>query len=329
MKNVVIYDDFKEYEVRPPQLLKEYVGLLESEVGQFFPAKDNIVLKECPACGCREENRSFVRFKMFVYHECRECLTVYVSPRPSQQNLERFYAESRAAKFWEENMLAKTEEARAEHLFAKRAQWIEDICLGRQNKKLALLDVTPALRSKREQFKQLGVLTKFADRDIGDFCKGYEGETFEAVTAFDVIGSLSSPLSLITSAHKALGPGGMLFLSMTASTGFDIQVLWDRAARIFPPDHLNLFSPEGIEKCLNRQGFELIELSTPGQLDVDIVRNVIENEPDLKISPFLKYLLQKREEESRQELQEFLQRFKLSSYMRVVAQKRKDNESAI
>ena len=69
MKNVVIYDDFKEYEVRPPQLLKEYVGLLESEVGQFFPAKDNIVLKECPACGCREENRSFVRFKMFVYHE--------------------------------------------------------------------------------------------------------------------------------------------------------------------------------------------------------------------------------------------------------------------
>ena len=71
-----------------------------------------------------------------------------------------------------------------------------------------------------------------------------------------------------------------------------------------------------------RNGFEIIELSTPGQLDVDLVKNAIKNNPNLKISRFVTYLLQKRDEDSHRSFQEFLQRYKLSSHVRIAAIKK-------
>jgi hypothetical protein len=97
--------------------------------------------------------------------------------------------------------------------------------------------------------------------------------------------------------------------------------LWDQSKSISPPHHINLLSTEGLEKLVQRVGFRVEEIVTPGKLDVDIVRNMLIENPALPLPRFASYLLQRRDAETWQVFQEFLQKHRLSSHVRVVARK--------
>ena len=43
-------------------------------------------------------------------------------------------------------------------------------------------------------------------------------------------------------------------------------------------EHINLFSPDSIKILLKKCNFEIIELSTPGVLDIDLVRRAVKEE---------------------------------------------------
>ena len=53
--------------------------------------------------------------------------------------------------------------------------------------------------------------------------------------------------------------------------GFDILLLWNKSKSIAPPLHLNFFNPGSIRILLEKIGFQILEISTPGKLDWDIV----------------------------------------------------------
>jgi hypothetical protein len=108
-----------------------------------------------------------------------------------------------------------------------------------------------------------------------------------------------------------------------AGSGFDIRVLGARAKNLLPPTHLNLLSLDGLQRLLSRHGFEVIELSTPGQLDTEVVARAAAEEPTLELPPFIDELIRRRGEAVHQAFQEFLQRALLSSHMRAVARKKK------
>ena len=88
-------------------------------------------------------------------------------------------------------------------------------------------------------------------------------------------------------------PGGYLFISTLCVDGFDLQVLWDKSSQISPPHHINFHSIKGFEKLFERAGLTDVKISTPGQLDVDIVKNFImsSDESVLQNNRFLKSIL--------------------------------------
>jgi hypothetical protein len=100
-----------------------------------------------------------------------------------------------------------------------------------------------------------------------------------------------------------------------------LQVLWDKSKSIFPPDRINLISTEGFTKLFEKSGFKIIEISTPGQLDIELVKNELKSNKNLKLPRFISYMLENRDENSRYAFQEFLQRFNLSSHIRIAAKK--------
>ncbi len=102
-------------------------------------------------------------------------------------------------------------------------------------------------------------------------------------------------------------------------TGFDIQVLWEHSKSVNPPQHINLLSVNGIEHLVARSGFQVIDVSTPGQLDLDIVRNITNENPDIELPRFVRHLVHESTPETQQAFQKLLQEQNLSSHIRVVA----------
>jgi hypothetical protein len=114
-----------------------------------------------------------------------------------------------------------------------------------------------------------------------------------------------------------------MFTTLTVS-GFDIQVLWENSKSVYPPHHINLLSIEGFRRLVERSGLELISLQTPGELDVDIVRNTQHENPEIEVSRFGRSIINSPEE-VRANFQDFLKQNKLSSHAQIIVRREKVN----
>ena len=140
------------------------------------------------------------------------------------------------------------------------------------------------------------------------------------MTAFEVLEHTFDPSAFVAACARLVRPGGVLLLTTLTIDGFDLQTLWSRSRQISPPQHLNFLSVEGIGRVLTRAGLEVHDLSTPGRLDVDIVRNAATDQPGLEIGRFASTLL-RASEPTREAFQNFLRANGLSSHLRCIARK--------
>ena len=88
-----------------------------------------------------------------------------------------------------------------------------------------------------------------------------------------------------------------------------------------PPHHLNFISRNGLAQLLQRCGLQEISFSTPGKLDVDIVRNEFNKNPSVIAEPFLRHLFQEDNPDVLDAFQTFLTCHNMSSHMWILARK--------
>ena len=72
---------------------------------------------------------------------------------------------------------------------------------------------------------------------------------------------------------------------------------------------------------LTATGYDVVEISTPGQLDVQMIERMLEEQPDVEVPRFVRYFLAHRDRRAKRSLQQFLQENRLSSHLRLVARK--------
>lgn len=340
MKTVVISNDFREFEIHPPELFKKYREIVKDELLNKYLKKWSLFDTNCPACNSKKKKNVFIKFGM-NYFECENCKSLFVSPRPSEEQISEYFRSSKAMSFWKEHFYKETTPDRVRIMFGPRAVWIADLTEKYFEKPKQLIDV----KSKSGEFiKEIHKLNLFQKKVLLDPLIDMDkspmsnnelqiiNESIEtaskglicgdAITAFEVIDRVSNPEQFLIQAKSMLKDKGLLFLTTSTISGFDLQILWNQSKNIFPPDHMNLFSIEGITELINKCGFEIIEMSTPGQLDVEIVKNEMKNNPNLQLPRFISYLIEKRDDDSHRAFQDYLQRFELSSHLRIAAQKR-------
>jgi hypothetical protein len=115
-------------------------------------------------------------------------------------------------------------------------------------------------------------------------------------------------------------PGGHVFLSTLGIDGFDLQTLWDKSNQISPPHHINFLSVRGFEELFARAGLVDVMVTTPGQLDVDIVRNAVKRDPGLlQGQRFLSHVL--ADDQRADAFQQFLVNQRLSSHVWVIGRR--------
>jgi len=155
--------------------------------------------------------------------------------------------------------------------------------------------------------------------DIAENVTGYRNYA-DLLVCFEVLEHVVEPLSFIKTLADLARPGGYVFVSTLSVDGFDIQTLWERSNSIFPPHHINFMSIEGFRRLFERAGLEVVSISTPGVLDVDIVRNAYRKNPEAFTgNRFVRQLM--ANDSYAAKFQEFLSGNCLSSHAWVFAKK--------
>jgi len=99
---------------------------------------------------------------------------------------------------------------------------------------------------------------------------------YDLIFHFELIEHLKDPNLLMRKTYELLREDGMLLFTTQNYNGFEMASSSYNSYRIlahsiFPPMHLNAFSTTNILHFSLKNGFNLLELTTPGRLDVDMV----------------------------------------------------------
>mgnify|MGYP002009162255 CR=1 FL=1 len=327
----------KEQDIRPQDLFNQYLELVRLDNEAFFADHTNFLECDCPACGSGAVDRRF-RKDGFEYRECTDCRSLYQSPRPDAATLARFYRDAESVKFWGTEFYRQTAEARREKLFKPRAHDIASLAEHHlpADPAARFCDIGPGYGTLLEE---VAATERFASvrgvepaPSLAALCRNKGFEITEAtaeslpddtpradlVTAFEVLEHVPSPLEFMTGVGRLLADGGVALLTTLTADGFDIQTLWSRSKSVYPPHHINLLSVDGYRRLIDRAGLTCLEITTPGKLDVDIVRNILAESPEIEISPFVRRLVMDADEAARAAFQSFLADNRLSSHIRIL-----------
>lgn len=337
MKTVVSLQELADFEIRPSRLVEEFQARTRDSVEAML-AGGSLAEAACQACGERSAERAFEKLGL-VYRCCRQCGSLYVSPRPTATALATYARSSDAARFWRERVVRETRAMRIEKLVRPRAEWVLDALAEHLPGAATGLDVSPqgTLLLTELALQSPGQLQLTAAHVAADL----DGETtapvvtvrpvavpslgapasVDFVTAFDALDRAADVPALASAVHQVLRPGGLCFVTAPSISGFDLQVLWDRSPTIMPPDKLNLLSIEGFSRLFAPPAWEVLELSTPGMFDVENARQAVADSLRAGWPRVVVELVMQRDDHARLELQEYLQRHRLASFARLVVRR--------
>ncbi|MEK6281555.1 MAG: class I SAM-dependent methyltransferase [Acidobacteriota bacterium] len=227
---------------------------------------NNPTTRHCPACASAEylERGPKSGFEIVI---CRDCKTLYTAHLPTAES-----AEDYNVYYQEENLTVPDFiNRRLDEIIAGFASYRRD---GR------LLDVgfgagTLLEAAGRGGWQAFGVEVsqKAADhvRGLGFevFCgtlaeAHYPSNYFDVVTASEVLEHVTDPEIVLQDIARVLRPGGLLWLTTPHGRGLSAYLLGLKWSIVSPPEHLQLFSRDGIKKMLAATGLRPVRVVTEG-----------------------------------------------------------------
>ncbi|MBQ6567009.1 MAG: hypothetical protein IJL80_08120 [Treponema sp.] len=192
--------------------------------------------------------------------------------------------------------------------------------LGR-NRNLSIVDVGNRLMGLVKMTKESNICGRYELRDsiCSAACDKINIGEADVVFYNDVIKTEFEPRKRLQEIKRCMKDDGLIFVGFRAGSGFDVITLKERNTRISPYEHILLPSVQGITKLLEDCGFDILEITAPGVMDVKYVLDDFDklDEDD----EFVRQLLTGYSETTLLEFQRFLQKNCMSSFVRVIARK--------
>lgn len=325
-------------DIRPLALDEGKQKAIEEDLERLHIKKDSFIDVDCPACSSSTSIFEFEKYG-FTFERCTICQTVYMNPRATPEILDEFYSDSRLYAYWDKYIFPSSRAARMENIFKPRVEYINNLC----NKENIPKDLIIEIGSASGMFCEEAMKSKYFRRVLGIEPSSDQAETSrsfgleviessienvndlneiaDVIVSFETIEHISSPSSFIKSARNILKKKGLMILTCPNYLGFDILCLGKNSDSL-DAEHINMFNPESISLLVENSGFSIIEISTPGKLDVDIVRNsYLSNDISFKENGFMEYMFKHADEDRMNNFQEFLSKNLLSSHMMIAAKK--------
>lgn len=330
---------FKENDIRPDDIMEKQKAVMLADIDYILQFKEDFISVNCPACDADDAVVSFQKYTL-DYCTCKNCETLYINPRPTEDHLADFYKNSQNYAFWNEHIFPATEDARRENIFRPRALKVKEICESLNFHPKTLVEVGAGFGTFCEEIRDLnfidtivaveptpGLAQTCRDKGLDVIEKpieqsNFEEESADLVCSFEVLEHLFSPSDFLAKFSKILRPGGLAILTNPNGRGFDVVVSPEHSGTV-DVEHLNYFNPDSMKRLYERNGFELLEVMTPGKLDAELVRKMlIAGQLTREQQPFLHQVLVERWEETNESFQQFLADNNLSSHMWTIARKK-------
>ncbi len=295
----------REEEIRPESIFDEYLRLTKIDTKVFFDDAMRETIA-CPACGMK--GAPAFNKHGFDYELCINCDTLFVSPRPVSDAFIRYYSNAPSTEYWATTFYKATAHARREKIWKPKVKLIQEIIkrFGIGNEEVIDIGggygifaeemfslfaknvtvIEPGLHlanSCRE--RGINVIEKFLE-DVQDRDLPKGNKVF---VSFELFEHLHSPELFLRQLYELMRPGDLFVFTTLSGIGVDIQALWEDSKSISPPHHLNFFNPYSVKILIEKIGLEVIEISTPGKLDIDILNSNIDLIKDRFLKTFVKY----------------------------------------
>ncbi len=322
----------KEQDIRDLKVFRRYLELSRLDAERIFADHSAFEKIACPACESIDDSAEIHKHG-FTYVRCPRCETLYVNPRPSIADLQKFYSKSESTTFWVNEFFKPKAENRRVLMFRPRAEAIAhrfpQLATGKVGEIGAGFGIF--LEELQKLWPNCRCVAIEPSHEMAQICAAKDlpvietmfedlaatENDFDLITTFELVEHLQNPFEFFSKARSCLRLGGALFFTTLSGFGLDIQVLGKDSKSVSPPHHLNFFNPKSIELLLKRCGFEHVETSTPGRLDWSIIENSIQEGSDP--GPFWLRFARHAETQAKEELQEWLSSNGWSSHMQVIA----------
>ena len=289
----------------------------------------------CPACKGKKSKGTIEKFPV-EYEICANCDTLYQKMRFPEELLGEYYATSALMEYFGKYIFPSSERNRREKIYIPRVDRLLEICSRHETGYGLCVEVGAGsgkflyelgLRKIFERIVAIEPAPSLAEscRDLG--LKTYEMPVerisrmaADVVVSFEVIEHLFSPEKFLRDMYNLLSDNGMCFLTTPNGKSFEVRELGSLSTTL-GFTHLNLFNPESLSLLASRVGFKVLEVMTPGILDVDLVKRGYNEKTALQKSAFILYLVDEASQELKGNFQQFLVDNHLSSHMWIALRK--------
>jgi SAM-dependent methyltransferase/ribosomal protein S27E len=329
---------FKEEHIRPSRFDEGKESALLEDLQRLASQKERFVQAPCPACGSRRGDVVFEKYS-FTFASCQECETVYMNPRATPEILNEFYSNSALYSYWNRCIFPASREARRKEIIKPRVKRTVEICRSYGVPMKCLVEVGAGFGIFCEEAKKTGwfdrVIAIEPNAELAASCRSLGMEVVEdtaenmadfdttpnVMACFEVIEHLFSPKAFLKRCWDLMGDGSIIVVTCPNYKGFDVEALGAKSDSV-DAEHINLFNPESLALLFRRCDFEVLEWSTPGELDAEILRKkALSGQYSVQGQPFLRTVLLDRWEDLGSSFQAFLKENKLSSHLWMVAKK--------
>jgi SAM-dependent methyltransferase len=326
-------------ELRSPAFMARQREAQARDQARLHGHLHDFVAVPCPACGQTAATRAFDKYRC-QYVRCRDCDTLYMSPRPTPAVMDDCYSHSENYRIWAEHIFPTSEANRRERLCRPMLATLVEACARHGVPTGHLVEVGPGFGTFAElaqssgQFREVSVVERTPEMAEACRRRGLRvqetavedlpesgGEIADVLVCFEVIEHLFDPVDFLATASRLLRPGGLLVMTCPNGNGFDTATLGAASVAV-DIWHVNLFNPASMGRLLERCGYQVLELATPGRLDVELVREaVLDGRHTLGDEPFLRRVVLDEYERLGPAFQRFLAEQGLAGNLRVIARK--------
>ena len=339
------YISFLEENRTKEQAEEIFIQRIKDSEEVYKKFSNDFIERECPICSETDYIECEKFNGQYGVVSCVKCSSMYVNPTPNLEALDFYYNQCECNK--QLGILLKKRVGKKGVILSERTtqvlKFIDEILKNKShvnilevgsNSGAFLFELKQALAMKNcaDKVSLTGIdidesaVNNPVDSGISLFHSSAEEfveksqQQFDLIMHFELIEHLYNPYDFSCALYRLLNKGGLMYFHTPNALGFDNMALSYNDFRplahgIFPPMHLNAFTTQNISHFLIRCGFNIEKIETPGNFDVDIVRQFCGEENELSVINKI------NDEQSLAILQYVLREIGASSHLAVLASK--------